>query len=292
MKKLMSLLVVVAVVAVLIGNVGVVSGGVSVTNPDQLMEAGATNRQYFKNDYGDNLMERIGGVDTVIDKGLGEYHTFFGKNVPGGKLLGGYVTTDNENTQYPGYEGWCEGYVYRSTFPEGSEPNYALTIYDDDGGQFGLFYSDGRIVFDENIVTWESGVESLASGDIDYEGVLHGIVEGGLVFGATTGDLKFGHTVLVPPPFVREGPFDVNDLLDFAYYWKSSCDYDNGSCGGLDLNGSGFVNLADFSLLAAEWMSVSVKMRLAPIDTRIKSLVIRNTVIGEESANITTGILE
>jgi len=152
---------------------------------------------------GDNLMERIGGVDSVVDKGLGEYYILFGKQESGGMTFGGYVETDNgfSNGSNPNYMGFCNGLIDRNTFLEGSSPDYALGIYDPDGGQFALLYNSGALVFDENLTFWESGMDLITgSGLIEYDGVSGGIV-GELVFGAFTAEtILFEHTVLTPVP--------------------------------------------------------------------------------------------
>ena len=146
-------------------------------------------------------MERIDVLgDVVVNKGDGEYYILLAKEVSGGIVFGAYVDTDNDNSDnYPGYEGWCNGRIDRGTFLEGSSPDYALGIYDPNGGQFALLYDSGALVFDENITSWESGMNLLpGSGGIEYNSVLGGIV-GDLVFeGGDT--IIFGNTVLTPVP--------------------------------------------------------------------------------------------
>ncbi len=152
---------------------------------------------------GDNLMERIGGSDFVVDKGIGEYYILFGKEESGGVIFGGYVETDNvfSNGSNPNYMGFCNGLIDRNTFLEGSSPDYALGIYDPDGGQFALLYNSGALVFDENLTFWESGMNLISgSGLIEYDSISGGIV-GGLVFGADLSEvIEFEHTVLTPVP--------------------------------------------------------------------------------------------
>ena len=178
--------------------VGSAFGADVIDDPDQLI--GNLNRQNIAMADGDNLMERIGGSDFVVEKRDGEYHTFFCKEITGTIIFGAYVTTDNyESNNTPGYEGWCDGRIDRNIFLEGETPDYALEIYDPDGGQFALLYSGGVLVFDDNLTFWESGMNLISgSGLIEYDGISGGIV-GGLVFEGT-GTLLFEHTVLTPVP--------------------------------------------------------------------------------------------
>jgi hypothetical protein len=164
-------------------------GIVSITDPDQLVGTG--NSRYVKMTFGDNLEERIDGVDSVVDKGDGEYYIFFGVVVSGGVDFGGYVETDNilSNSGTPGYEAFCDGRVDLGVLPVGSSPNYALGVYDPDGGQFAQFVSS-ILGFDLNVSLWFMG-------DIEYDGVIGGITS--LVI-PESGDVAFSHTVLVPEP--------------------------------------------------------------------------------------------
>jgi hypothetical protein len=183
-------ILVVAVVVMLVVTVNV-EGSVIIDDPGQLMGANNHVIRYVSMAIGDNLDERIGGVDYVVDKGDGEYYIFFGKNVTGGVEFGGYVETDNalSSSGVSGYEGFCDGLVYISIFPEGSSPDYALAIYDDNGGQFALA-DGGTLSFDANVEAWFMG-------DIEYDGVVGGLTN--LDFSGT-GDVVFEHTVLLPEP--------------------------------------------------------------------------------------------
>ncbi len=51
----------------------------------------------------------------------------------------------------------------------------------------------------------------------------------------------------------REGPFDMNDLVDFTDYWLSDCGGSNDHCSGLDFDWNGKLNFKDFVYLAREW---------------------------------------
>lgn len=172
MKTLMGILMSV-VVLVSIG-VGSVKGALVIDDPEDLM--GGTSSQGMEMPLGDSLMERVGGVDVIPNKGTGEYYFLFGKYVSGGLVFAAYVDTDNFNSNnYSGYEVWCQGRIDRDVFGDDEGPDYVLAIYDDDGGQFALSYSSGELVFDSNIIAWESGDNFIpGSGEIEYDGVVGG----------------------------------------------------------------------------------------------------------------------
>ncbi len=197
--------IVVIIVALMVGvgtGVSVSEGALIISNPNQLVDISYS--RYISMASGDNLMERIDGVDYVVNKGEGEYYILFGKNDGGGFVFGGYLETDNasSNSGYPGYEGWCNGRIDRNIFLEGSSPDYALGIYDDDGGQFALLYSGVALVFDGNLIFWESGDAFPGAfpdaGKIEYDGVVDGILD--IEFTYLYGDIRLEHTVLIPEP--------------------------------------------------------------------------------------------
>jgi hypothetical protein len=172
--------------------------------------------QYIRMNSGDNLEERdftVGPpVDSVVEKGLGEYHIYFGTYVSGGLVFGGYVWTDNSNTTYPGHEGWCNGYIDRNTFSEGSSPDFVIGFYDDDGEGFAM-ESGGVLTFDDNLVFWTSGDDFasvfVGAGDIEYDGVVDGLLD--FEFTPSSGTITLGHTVLVPGPPMPFWSWDPDD---------------------------------------------------------------------------------
>lgn len=208
LRKTIMMLVVVTLVLVGIGDV---FGGDVVNDPVQLMPGG--NSQYISMVLGDNLMERGEfGDDYVVDKGIGEYYILFVKEpfyygtMIDGRIwieagaFGGYLETDNvwSNSGILDYMGWCDGYIYRDIFLEGDTSDYALGIYDSDGGQFALDYGT-HVAFDDDLITWESGMNLFpGSGGIEYESVLNGLMD--YQFSPSTGDMELGHTVLTSVP--------------------------------------------------------------------------------------------
>lgn len=211
MNTLRNILMVVVVV-VFVG-VGSVKGATIVDDPEYLVDT--SDGQSIRMAYGDNLMERIDGVDSVVDKGDGEYYIFFGKEVAGGMEFGAYLETDNyESNNTAGYEGWCFGRINRVLFLEGYSPDFVLAFYDDDGGQWALDnvwipeLNDGdggfAFVFDSNLVFWETGdyfsniFPDIDIGEIEYDGVIGGFSD--FVFDDGNGTMIIGHTVLVPEP--------------------------------------------------------------------------------------------
>jgi hypothetical protein len=177
MRKCRNILAVAVVVMLVV--VVSVDGALVIDDPDQLVAAGSS--RYINMSDEDNLMERINGVDYVVDKGDGEYYMFLGKDVTGGVVFGAYVETVDE--------AWCDGRIDVNIFPEGSSPDYALAIYDDDGGQFALL-DNGVLSFDANVVAWFMD-------DIEHDGVVGGLAD--LVFEGT-GTYVLEHTVLLPEP--------------------------------------------------------------------------------------------
>lgn len=183
-----------AVVIMIFVGTGVVNAGVVIDDPLQLIDIG--NAQSIAMELGDNLMERVGGMDVVVDKGEGEYYILLMKELAASTIFGGFLTTDNggSNSGLPEYAAWMNGYIDRNTFLEGDSPSSALAIFDPDGGQFAVLTRE-ELVLDENLVLWGSGFPSL-EGRIEYNGVMDGLQD--FVFPVDSPDtLLFKHTVLV-----------------------------------------------------------------------------------------------
>ena len=219
MKKLFLI-----VVLVFIGfaNIGVVSGAVVIDDPEQLIfDSNAVNHGHsismfsdLPNYLADNLMERIDGVDYVVDKGEGQYYIFLMKQVAENIVFGGYLSTDNllsndlySQYGYSGFEGYMDGVINSDVFFEGDSIDYALCIFDPDGGQFAALRSDnGTLIFDENLEVWSSGMSGVDGGGIEYNGVADGLVTD-FVFPAIVGgeNFLFEHTVLTSAPVPEPG---------------------------------------------------------------------------------------
>jgi len=199
MKRLFVLMV--AVVFVVDMSANYLNAAVVLTDPDQLVAKG--NTQYITMELGDNLMKRLDSVDSIVDKGVGEYYIFLMKQVAATTVFGGYLTTDNiwSNSGVSGYEGWMDGYIDRDVFLEGDGADKALAIFDPDAEQFAVL-SNGKLVLDENLVLYGSGFLDLNV--IEYNGVIDGLLSE-LVFPADSPDtLLFEHTVLMDTPAVPE----------------------------------------------------------------------------------------
>ena len=178
--KTLKMLVMVLVLLVVGGEV---FGSLVISNPDQLL--GTSHVQDIEMLDGDRLMERnfdvVPSVDSIVDKGSGEYYIFFWKNVPGGIVLGAYVDTDNAtNNAWSGYDAWCSGYIDRNVFTgDNDSPDDVFAIYDPDGGQFALL-DPGVLRFDTNLTFWGNDA-------IEYGGVIGGLA-----------DINFGSIVATP----------------------------------------------------------------------------------------------
>ena len=228
---------------------GEAKGATVIENFDELVSNRSCGSQYMLMELGDNLMVRDPNSleDSVVAKDGSIWHMGFVKYVPGGIAIGASASNDNgySNT-FPGYEGWCSGRAYSCVFPEGSRAEDVMIAHDPDGGQMALLYANGTLVFDENINLYFTG-------DIEFNG--------------SQGDLNqlpeftyddnpiLPHMVINPVsgPVLREGPYGMDDFADFAYYWLSGCDEGNGYCEGLDFNGDGVENLADFNYISSDW---------------------------------------
>ncbi len=192
-----------------IGNVNVMGDNV-ISDPADMI---GSNWEYILMEYEDggeftNLMEVVDGADpSVVVKGDGQYYIFFCKIVPGGIAFGGYVTTDNglSNEEWPGYEGWCDGRIDRDVFSEGESPDYVLTVYDPDGGRFALYNPNtGAFTFDSNLAMWESGYRFMPSGDIEYGGVVGGLLDLDFTYGGW--EIYIDSITLIPPVIILTSP--------------------------------------------------------------------------------------
>jgi len=268
-------------------------GATVIDDPMQLVGNGSV--QFVWMNFGDNLMERIDCVDYMVDKGGGQYYIFLCEFVNGdpnqGVSFGAYVSTDNDNSDnYPGYEGWCQGLANRDKFFEGDSPDYILIIYDDDGGQFALA-GPGGISFDGNIVAWESGARfAPSSGDIEYGGVIGGLLD--IVFEEPSIDIIWLDSIfLIPPPVLREGPFDLDDFAVFAYYWLDVCECSNAYCEGYDFSGDGFLNNLDFVSISREWdPGVPESIGLATDEVSVKGLSVSGVSFSGKDSGIIKNI--
>ena len=164
----------------------------------------------------DNLMIRDPntGVDSIPSKEGGSvWHMGFLKYVPEGMIVGGFANNDNDySNAYPDIlGGWCRGLVYNANFPDGSRIEDVIIAHDPDGGRMALFYANGALVFDENISLYFTE-------DIEFNGSQGDLSQlPTITYG---NDAILPHMVINPVvgPVLREGPYDMNDLVDFSSY--------------------------------------------------------------------------
>ena len=183
MKNVIMLVIVALMFGVGTG-VSVSEGALIISDPNQLIGVGGN--EYISMDFGgDNLMERVDGVDSVFDKGNGEAYVLFGEKIGDVVEWAGWFGTNNISSDNdPGYEAWCEGEINRSVLPAGGIPNFYLGFYDDDDGQFALLYSGKFLVFDANVQFFPK---------LEYAGLIDGLTS--VAIGETV-----EHTVIIPEP--------------------------------------------------------------------------------------------
>ena len=142
----------------------------------------------------DNLMIRDPdtGIDSIVGE-VGIWHLGFYNETPGGFVFGAFANNDNWVADIgPGQAGWMDGYAYDSVFSEGESPDGVLLVFDPDGGQMALKYSNGSVVFDANVFVYSAS-------SIEFDGTIGDLSSVGFTF-LPGAEVLLPHMVAVPEP--------------------------------------------------------------------------------------------
>jgi len=165
----------------------------------------------------DNLMIRnpITGTDSIVSN-VGLWH-FGGFKITAEGIVFGAEFDNHTNgvVNEPPYVGFLYGRAYKHIFPAGDTIDGILCVYDDDGEGFALNYSNGTLVFDDNVVVYWTE-------DIEFDGIQGDIGSFGAI--TYTDDVRIPHMVINPvtarEPFPPDGDEDID--LNVELRWTGA----------------------------------------------------------------------